>query len=79
LPIAVTIKGTAELPSYGVEVTTGNTAGQGAGNLVGAIADVLAGCRGGEAGQKKGEETVGAIQDTARDVIKDLFGGKKKR
>ena len=79
LPIAVTIKGTAELPTYGVEVTTGNTAGQGAGNLVGAIADVLAGCRGGEAGQKKSDETVGAIQDTAKDLLKDLFGGKKKR
>jgi hypothetical protein len=79
LPVAVTVKGTADNPAYGVEVAAGRTAGRHGETLVGSIADVLSGCRGGEAGQKKTEEAVGAIEDRARDLVQDLFGGKKKR
>jgi hypothetical protein len=79
LPVAVTVKGTADNPAYGVEVATGRTAGRHTETLVGAIADVLTGCRGGEAGQKKTDEAVGAIEDRAKDLVQDLFGGKKKR
>jgi hypothetical protein len=79
LPVAVTVKGTAENPAYGVEVATGRVGGRHTETLVGAIADVLTGCRGGDAGQKTTEETMGEVKDTARDLIKDLFGGKKKQ
>jgi hypothetical protein len=79
LPVAVTVKGTAENPVYGVEVATGRTAGRQTEALVGVIADVLSGCRGGDAGKKTTDETAGAIKDTAEGLIKDLFGGKKKR
>jgi hypothetical protein len=48
-------------------------------SLVGAIADVLTGCRGGDAGQKASEETVGTIRDKGEDLMKDLFGVTKKR
>jgi hypothetical protein len=77
LPIAVAIKGTVEHPEYKMETT--GTAGHNAGSLVGTIANVLSGCRGGEAAQKKTEKTVDVIKDKAADVKQDLFGGKKKR
>jgi hypothetical protein len=79
LPVAVSVKGTAENPSYGVEVATGRAGERHTETLVGAIADVLTGCRGGDAGKKTTDETVGAIKDTAEGLIKDLFGEKKKR
>lgn len=79
LPIAVTVQGTAEKPAYGVRVTAGNMVGRQVGALVGTVADLLTGCQGGEAAQKATEEALGAINDTAKDILKDLFGGKKKR
>jgi len=78
LPLAVTVKGTADNPAYSVELATGRMAGRHTEALVGAIADVLTGCRGGDARQKTTDETVGAVKDTASDLIKDLFGGKKR-
>jgi hypothetical protein len=78
LPVAVTVKGTAENPVYGAEVTGGSMFGRQAGNLVGTIADLLTGCRGGDASQKSTEEAVGVIKDRAESLIKDLFTGKKK-
>jgi phage baseplate assembly protein gpV len=78
LPVAVTVKGTAENPIYGAEVTAGSIFGRQAGNLVGTIADVLSGCRDGDATQKSTEEAVGAIKEQAESLIKGLLGGKKK-
>ena len=78
LPIAVTVKGTTENPVYGAKVTPGKMVGRHAGALVGTIADVLTGCRAGESAQKMTEEAVGAIQDTASDLLTDMFGGKKQ-
>jgi hypothetical protein len=79
LPVAVSVKGTAGHPVYGVEVAASRMAGRQTETLVGAIADVLTGCRGGDAGQKASEETVGTIRDKGEDLMKDLFGVTKKR
>ncbi len=78
LPVAVTVQGTAEKPVYGAQVTAGTMVGRHAGALVGTIADLLTACQGGAAAQKATEEAVGAIKDKAKDLIKDLFDGKKK-
>jgi len=79
LPVAVTIQGTVEKPAYGVQVTTGNMVGRQAGALVGTVADLFTGCQGGAAAQKVTEEAIGAIKETVKDLVKDLFDGKKKR
>jgi hypothetical protein len=79
LPIAVTVEGTAENPVYGVGVTGGSMVGRHAGALVGTIADLFTGCRGGEAAQKSTEEAVETIKETTKDLIKGLFGGKEKQ
>ena len=79
LPVAVAIKGTTEHPEYGAEVEITGTVGRHTGALVGVIADVLTGCRGGEAAKKTTEESVGVITDKAVDLMQDLLGGKKKQ
>jgi hypothetical protein len=79
LPIAVTVEGTAENPVYGVGVPGGSMVGRYAGALVGPIADLFTGCRGGEAAQKSTEEAVETIRETTRDLIKGLFDEKEKR
>ncbi|MEP6933195.1 MAG: AsmA-like C-terminal region-containing protein, partial [Nitrospirota bacterium] len=78
LPVAVTVQGTTEKPIYGAQVTAGKMVGRHAGALVGTIADLFTGCQGGAAAQKATEEAVGVIKDKAKDLIKDLFDGKKK-
>jgi hypothetical protein len=78
LPVAVTVKGTAENPIYGAEVTAGSMFGRQAGNLVGTIAHFLTGCSDRDATQKSTEEAVGAIKEQADSLIKGLLGGKKK-
>lgn len=75
LPVAVTVEGTAENPIYGAQVTGDGMVGRQAGALVGTIANLLTACRGGNAAQKATEDAVGA----AKDLLKDLTGGKKKR
>jgi hypothetical protein len=79
LPIAVTVEGTAENPSYGVNTMASSMVGRHTGALVGTIADLFTGCRGGEAAQKSTEEAVETIKETTKDLIKGLFGGKEKR
>jgi hypothetical protein len=79
LPIAVTVEGTAENPVYGVNTMASNMVGRHTGALVGTIADLFTGCRGGEAAQKATEEAVGTIKETTKDLIKGLFGGKEKQ
>jgi AsmA-like protein len=79
LPIAVTVEGTTENPVYGVGVIGGSMVGRYAGALVGPIADLFTGCRGGEAAQKSTEEAVETIKETTKDLIKGLFSGKEKR
>jgi len=78
LPVAVTVQGTAEKPAYGVQVTAGNLVGRQAGALVGTIADLLTGCQGGAATQKATEKAVGAINEAAKGLFKDLLGGEKQ-
>jgi len=78
LPVAVTIKGTAENPVYAAEVTSGSMFGQHAGNLVGTIAHFLTGCSDHDASQKSTEEAGGAFKEQADSLIKGLLGGKKK-
>ena len=78
LPIAVTVKGTAGNPTYGVEVMTGSMAGRSAEGVTKGIADMLTGCRGGDAAQKSIEEAGKTMGDTAKDLIKGLFGEKKQ-
>ena len=79
LPLAVTIKGTVQTPSYGVDVTPGSMVERQAGALVGTIVDFLTVCRGGSAAKKMTEEAVGAVKDTVKDLIDDLFDSKQKR
>jgi hypothetical protein len=79
LPLAATVKGTTQAPSYGVDVTPGSMLERQAGALVGTIADLFTACRGGDAAQKFTEETMGAVKGTAKDLIKDLFGTKEKQ
>jgi hypothetical protein len=79
LPVAVTVEGTAENPVYGAGVIGGSMAGRYAGALVGPIADLFTGCRGGEAAQKSTEEAVESIRETTKDLIKGLFSGKEKQ
>lgn len=79
LPVAVTVEGTAANPSYGVTVTPGSAVGKHAGALVGTIADLFTACQGGRAAQKATDEALGKFKDTAKEIIKDLFGGKKQQ
>ena len=79
LPVAVAVKGTAGKPTYGARVTPGNVVGRQAGTLVGTVADVLTGCRGGESAHETTEEAVGKVKDATADLFKDLFGRKKKQ
>lgn len=79
LPLAVTVTGTAAAPSYGIAVTPGNMVERQAGALVGTIADLLTGCRGGDAAKRFTEDALAAVKDTASDLIEDLFGGKHER
>lgn len=78
LPLAVTVKDTAQAPSYGVDVTPGSMLERQAGALVGTIADLFTACRGGDAAQKFTEEAMGAVKGTTKDLIKDLFSSKEK-
>jgi hypothetical protein len=50
-----------------------------AGALVGTVVDFLTVCRGGSAAKKMTEEAVGAVKDTVKDLIDDLFDSKQKR
>jgi hypothetical protein len=79
LPIAVTVEGTAENPAYGVNVMASSMVGRHTGALIGTIADLFTGCRGGEAAQKATEEALGTAKKTVDDLLKDLFIGKQKR
>ena len=79
LPVAVTVEGTTENPAYGVNVMASNMVGRHTGALIGTIADLFTGCRGGEAAQKATEEALGTAKKTVDDLIKDLFVGKEKR
>jgi hypothetical protein len=79
LPVAVTVEGTTENPSYGVSTMAGSMVGRHTGALIGTVADLFTACRGGEAAQKATEEAVGTIKEKTKDLIKGLFGGKEKR
>jgi len=79
LPVAVTVEGTTENPSYGVSTMAGSTVERQTGALIGTIADLFTGCRGGEAAQKATEEALGTAKQTVDDLMKDLFVGKEKR
>ncbi len=79
LPVAVTVEGTAESPTYGVTVMVSSMVGRHTGALIGTIADLLTACRGGEAAQRATEEALGTAKKTVNDLIKDLFVGKEKR
>ncbi|HKO32102.1 MAG TPA: AsmA-like C-terminal region-containing protein, partial [Nitrospiraceae bacterium] len=78
LPLAVTVKGTTQAPSYGVDLTPGSMVERQAGALVGTIADLLTACRGGDAAQKITENAMGAVKDTVKDLMKNLFDRKEK-
>ena len=79
LPVAVTVEGTTENPSYGVSTMAGSTLGRQTGALIGTIADLFTGCRGGEAAQKATEKALGTAKQTVDDLFKDLFVGKEKQ
>jgi len=79
LPVAVTVEGTTENPSYGVSTMAGSTVGRHTGALIGTIADLFTGCRGGEAAQKATEKALGTAKKTVDDLLKDLFVGKEKQ
>ena len=78
LPVAVTVEGTTENPSYGVNTMASSMVGRHAGALIGTVADLFTACRGGEASQKATEEALGSAKKTVDDLLKDLFVGKEK-
>ena len=79
LPVAVTVEGTAENPSYGVNTMASSMVGRHAGALIGTVADLFTACRGGEAANKATEEALRTAKKTVDDLMKDLFIGKEKR
>jgi hypothetical protein len=79
LPVAVTVEGTTENPSYGVSTMAGSTVGRHTGALIGTIADLFTACRGGESAQRATEEALGTAKKTMDDLLKDLFVGKEKQ
>ncbi|MBD0316795.1 MAG: hypothetical protein ICV75_08895, partial [Nitrospiraceae bacterium] len=78
LPIAVTVKGTSERPSYGAALTAGSMVGRQAGAVVGTIADLLTGCRAGDAAQRMTKEAVDAVTGTAKGLLDDVLGRNRK-
>jgi hypothetical protein len=79
LPIAVTVEGPAENPAYWVNTMASNMVGKQTGALIGTIADLFTGCRGGKAAQKATEEALGTAKKTVDNLLKDLFVGKEKQ
>jgi hypothetical protein len=78
LPVAVTVEGTTENPSYGVNTMASSMVGRHAGALIGTVADLFTACRGGEATQMATEEALGKVKKTVDDLLKDMFVGKEK-
>ena len=73
LPVAVTVEGTTENPSYGVNTMASSMVGRHAGAVIGT------GCSGGEAAQKATERALGSAKKTVDDLVRDLFVDKEKK
>ena len=79
LPVAVTVEGTTENPTYGVNTMASSMVGRHAGALIGTVTDLFTACRGGEAAQRATEKALETVKKTVDDLMNDLFVGKEKR
>lgn len=78
LPVTVTVKGTTENPAFGATTAITSTVERDVEAVIGTIADAFTGCRRGHAIQKATKQAVEDISESGEEIIKDLFGGKKK-
>ncbi|BCA52959.1 hypothetical protein W02_00990 [Nitrospira sp. KM1] len=78
LPVAVSVKGTLAKPSFGADVTSANLVARQTSAVIGTVADVLTGCRGGQAAQKATENAFKAATDSGKQLFDKMLGGKKE-